>query len=190
MSTNHEQQVLWATALNEQVQMKRSASSTSLPDESPVSIDALLHPMVPHETEQGAEGWLVATGNDFDLIVEHMPEISLAPALLEKGGGQKSRAARVAEIREKHFAEDVVLPSDAFSWSDDKLHAFFESGGDTEQENVVPPATRHASRGKKATPQAVLANVEDQIRRAALPVTPEHNIFAYWSNSNDPVGCF
>jgi hypothetical protein len=57
MSTNHEQQVLWATALNEQVQMKRSASSTSLPDESPVSIDALLHPMVPHETEQGAEGW-------------------------------------------------------------------------------------------------------------------------------------
>ena len=59
MSTIAEQNLFW-TARNEQVAMKRSASTNSLPDDSPVSIDAVLHPMVAHETAQGEEGWCAA----------------------------------------------------------------------------------------------------------------------------------
>jgi len=67
---------LWREAQQNEVQMKRNLSSTSL-DESPVSIDAVFHePMVPHKTEDGDSGWLVSVGDD---DVEVMPELFSAP---------------------------------------------------------------------------------------------------------------
>eukprot|EP00966_Prymnesium_polylepis_P071369 1658002-Prymnesium_polylepis.1 len=48
---------LWKEARDQEVTLKRNASFSSLPDDSPVSVDAVFHePMVPHKTEAGESG--------------------------------------------------------------------------------------------------------------------------------------
>jgi len=90
---------LFKEAKQNEVQMKRNLSSTSL-DESPVSIDAVFHePMVPHKNESGESGWLVSVGEDED--VEVMPELMSAPvATLSPVAVPTARELQSQRVRE------------------------------------------------------------------------------------------
>jgi len=167
---------LWMRSRDEKVQMKRSASSASLGDESPVSIDAMLDIMVP----QGDEGWLVATVNDEAAPeVELMPEISLAPALLSKDEPEVEEQAEVQTGEYPTAAADDEESERLATWTSKKeaerkqLLDAWDAASANERRRLFPATAQHPNKKMSARAARILQEASKAMDKAILELSDD-----------------
>jgi len=181
---------LWKEARDQEVTLKRNASFSSLPDDSPVSVDALFHePMVPHKTEAGESGWLVSVGDDED-EVEMMPELasapvaSVAPIAVPRAAPLPVQRARERVARARHVGGAAAEYGELARELDHKLHLLREEREWhlTRARELEGLIWETAAAAEAAGAQRLNAGLEAVVGLLAKPATVVHD--------DEEISCF